>query len=339
MKSQIHKQLLAELNDKVTVTNKKTGQTYQISKNWYDSHKSNYDIAEPGAIPKLSTKPKVSSSQSTADIVSKSSLGSKKTNKIAAPAGILMNPEPHKSGVWGVNFYEDSAGTSVTVGKLPAGKYISPDRIQSKQHSLALQLKRQLKTKVLLRKNSIYVPGATGKEVQKAMSSIDKKKADKQKEDDFRARMWKMQQQKEDAAAHTLQKIAQRLKAPALKVASKVIDHYSAKLEKQQRKLEKMSPEKRDAYQIKQANKYIKKYKNDPSYQDVEFPDNITTGDDARRFKYQLIMKKFDNLQVDQDSFGFDNSDPHVLQLSKSLERFYNAGANYYAKPVSKTSD
>lgn len=167
-----NKRLLNELNDKVTVTSKKTGNTYQISKNWYDSHASNYNIAGTAS----TKKPEISPSMPAVNIGSKSSLGGKKGSKSVAPVGKLVNPQPYKSGIWGANFYEDGNGTSVTVGKLPDGKYISPDRIQRKQHSLALALKRQLKTKVLLRKSSIYIPGFTGKEIQKAMANIDKEK-------------------------------------------------------------------------------------------------------------------------------------------------------------------
>jgi len=47
----ISKKLLNELNDKVIVTNKDTGNSYEVSKDYYNAHKAKYDIAKPGTKP------------------------------------------------------------------------------------------------------------------------------------------------------------------------------------------------------------------------------------------------------------------------------------------------
>lgn len=47
----ISKKLLNELNDKVKVTNKDTGNSYEVSKDYYNANKAKYDIAKPGTKP------------------------------------------------------------------------------------------------------------------------------------------------------------------------------------------------------------------------------------------------------------------------------------------------
>jgi hypothetical protein len=47
----ISKKLLNELNDKVIVTNKDTGNSYEVSKDYYNANKAKYDIAKPGTKP------------------------------------------------------------------------------------------------------------------------------------------------------------------------------------------------------------------------------------------------------------------------------------------------
>jgi len=71
----ISKKLLNELNDKVIVTNKDTGNSYEVSKDYYNANKAKYDIVKP-------TKPKfkaVKQKPSNDDIVNMSSIGKEST--------------------------------------------------------------------------------------------------------------------------------------------------------------------------------------------------------------------------------------------------------------------
>lgn len=79
--------LLIELNDKIVVTNKKTGNTYQVSKPYYDSHRSDYDIVKPKDVAKMkkqgiSPEKMKPSKPSAEDIVSQSSIGGSKNEKV-----------------------------------------------------------------------------------------------------------------------------------------------------------------------------------------------------------------------------------------------------------------
>lgn len=78
----ISKKLLNELNDKLTVTNKDTGNSYEVSKDYYNANKAKYDIAKPGnkpigGSPESSQKPKPN--LSSKDITSLSSVGNTNT--------------------------------------------------------------------------------------------------------------------------------------------------------------------------------------------------------------------------------------------------------------------
>lgn len=77
----ISKKLLNELNDKLIVTNKDTGNSYQVSKEYYNAHKAQYDIAKPGTksmsthadAPKKKPKKNPNNPKSTDSEVSSSS--------------------------------------------------------------------------------------------------------------------------------------------------------------------------------------------------------------------------------------------------------------------------
>lgn len=73
--------LLIELNDKIAVTNKKTGQTYEITKPYYDQHKSDYDIPKDKGIKPIS-KVKPSKEVKKNEPVNLGSLGSTQKSSI-----------------------------------------------------------------------------------------------------------------------------------------------------------------------------------------------------------------------------------------------------------------
>ena len=52
--------LLIELNDKIVVINKRSGNTYQVSKPYYDSHRSKYDVVKPKSNKSKKERQKVS---------------------------------------------------------------------------------------------------------------------------------------------------------------------------------------------------------------------------------------------------------------------------------------
>lgn len=92
----ISKKLLNELNDKVIVTNKDTGNSYEVSKDYYNANKAKYDIAKPGTKPTNSSpqKPKfkaVKQKPSNDDIVNMSSIGKESTPTNTG------NSKPHPS--------------------------------------------------------------------------------------------------------------------------------------------------------------------------------------------------------------------------------------------------
>ena len=115
----ISKKLLNELNDKVIVTNKDTGNSYEVSKDYYNANKAKYDIAKPGTKPTNSSpqKPKfkaVKQKPSNDDIVNMSSIG-KSDAPTKAKKSMPSEPGPQQDAYM-KNKYETSRARNKLIG-------------------------------------------------------------------------------------------------------------------------------------------------------------------------------------------------------------------------------